>query len=308
MTLVVVGQGYVGLPARHAGRRGRATTSSASTSTRAGSSACAAGDSLRRGRQRRAARARRSTPGATGRPSDPAELAGFDVAVISVPTPLRDGNPDLSYIEAPAAALARHLRPGATVVLESTTYPGTTEELVAPDPRGRLRPHRRRRLPPRLQPRAHRPRQPDVDASRTPRRSCRASTPRRSARCRRSTTSSSSATVAGRRRRGGRADQAAREHLPPRQHRAGQRAGDVRPRPRHRRVGGDRRRVDQAVRLHALHARARASAATACRSTRPTCRGGCGERSAQPFRFVELANDVNDHMPDYVVRRLDRTR
>ncbi len=46
---------------------------------------------------------------------------------------------------------------GATVVLESTTYPGTTEELVLPDPRGRLRPGRRRRLPPRLQPRAHRP-------------------------------------------------------------------------------------------------------------------------------------------------------
>ena len=45
------------------------------------------------------------------------------------------------------------------------------------------------------------------------------------------------------------------------------------------------------------------SAATACPSTRPTCRGGCAGRSGQRFRFVELANDVNDHMPDYVVRR-----
>ena len=57
--------------------------------------------------------------------------AGFDVAVITVPTPLREGNPDLSFIEQSAIALARFLRPGACVVLESTTYPGTTEELVA---------------------------------------------------------------------------------------------------------------------------------------------------------------------------------
>jgi UDP-N-acetyl-D-glucosamine dehydrogenase len=58
--------------------------------------------------------------------------AGFDVGVITVPTPLRDGNPDLSFIEEAAGALARYLRPGATAVLESTTYPGTTEELVGP--------------------------------------------------------------------------------------------------------------------------------------------------------------------------------
>ncbi len=63
---------------------------------------------------------------------DPAECADFDVAVITVPTPLRDGAPDLSYIESAAVTLAGHLRPGATVILESTTYPGTTEELVAP--------------------------------------------------------------------------------------------------------------------------------------------------------------------------------
>ncbi len=63
---------------------------------------------------------------------DPGLLAGFDVAVIDVPTPLQDGVPNLSYVESAAAELARHLRPGCTVVLESTSYPGTTEELVAP--------------------------------------------------------------------------------------------------------------------------------------------------------------------------------
>jgi UDP-N-acetyl-D-glucosamine dehydrogenase len=64
--------------------------------------------------------------------SDPHDLLGFDIAVISVPTPLRDGAPDLSFIEDAARSLAPHLRPGATVILESTTYPGTTEELVQP--------------------------------------------------------------------------------------------------------------------------------------------------------------------------------
>lgn len=63
---------------------------------------------------------------------DPRSLGGFDVAVITVPTPLREGNPDLTYIEEASRALARYLRPGATVILESTTYPGTTEELVGP--------------------------------------------------------------------------------------------------------------------------------------------------------------------------------
>ncbi|GIF16507.1 nucleotide sugar dehydrogenase [Actinoplanes teichomyceticus] len=64
--------------------------------------------------------------------SDPRACAGFDVAVIAVPTPLRDGTPDLRHIEESARTLARYLRPGACVALESTTYPGTTAELVGP--------------------------------------------------------------------------------------------------------------------------------------------------------------------------------
>jgi UDP-N-acetyl-D-glucosamine dehydrogenase len=64
--------------------------------------------------------------------ADPAGCAGFDIAVISVPTPLRDGVPDLAHVESAARVLAPHLTAGSTVVLESTTYPGTTQELVAP--------------------------------------------------------------------------------------------------------------------------------------------------------------------------------
>jgi UDP-N-acetyl-D-mannosaminuronic acid dehydrogenase/UDP-N-acetyl-D-glucosamine dehydrogenase len=63
---------------------------------------------------------------------DAAALAGFDVAVVSVPTPLRDGAPDLGYVKAAAVQLGPHLRPGCCVVLESTTYPGTTEDIFIP--------------------------------------------------------------------------------------------------------------------------------------------------------------------------------
>ena len=64
--------------------------------------------------------------------SNPADLALFDVAVICVPTPLHEGRPDLSAIESAGRLLAPHVRPGCVVVLESTTYPGTTEELLGP--------------------------------------------------------------------------------------------------------------------------------------------------------------------------------
>lgn len=60
------------------------------------------------------------------------ETAGFDFAVITVPTPLKDTLPDLTFIEKSAQSISEHLTPGATVVLESTTYPGTTEELLVP--------------------------------------------------------------------------------------------------------------------------------------------------------------------------------
>jgi UDP-N-acetyl-D-glucosamine dehydrogenase len=72
---------------------------------------------------------------ATGRyrpTTSTADLDGFDVAVITVPTPLREGVPDLSFITSAVGVLAEHVTAGCTVVLESTTYPGTTDELVAP--------------------------------------------------------------------------------------------------------------------------------------------------------------------------------
>src|SRR5690606_31533381 len=72
---------------------------------------------------------------ATGRYRPVSSLEGierFDVAVITVPTPLSEGIPDLTYIDVAGEQLAPLVTPGATVVLESTTYPGTTQERLAP--------------------------------------------------------------------------------------------------------------------------------------------------------------------------------
>ena len=60
-------------------------------------------------------------------------LKKLDAYVICVPTPLgRDGHPDLSYVESAARSVSSVLSTGALVVLESTTYPGTTEEVLRP--------------------------------------------------------------------------------------------------------------------------------------------------------------------------------
>ncbi|HEY1330097.1 MAG TPA: nucleotide sugar dehydrogenase [Actinomycetota bacterium] len=63
---------------------------------------------------------------------DPSELRRARVIVISVPTPLTDGVPDLTMVRLASANVARELQPETLVVLESTTYPGTTEEVVRP--------------------------------------------------------------------------------------------------------------------------------------------------------------------------------
>ncbi|MFP5334342.1 MAG: nucleotide sugar dehydrogenase [Actinomycetes bacterium] len=72
---------------------------------------------------------------ATGRltfSTDLSRSGDADVVVICVPTPVVEHRPDLSFVEAAATAVAPALRPGALVVLESTTYPGTTEQVVRP--------------------------------------------------------------------------------------------------------------------------------------------------------------------------------
>jgi len=63
---------------------------------------------------------------------DPSILATCDVVLICVPTPLRDHDPDLRFVELASEAVAEHLHRGMLVILESTTYPGTTDEITRP--------------------------------------------------------------------------------------------------------------------------------------------------------------------------------
>jgi UDP-N-acetyl-D-glucosamine dehydrogenase len=65
--------------------------------------------------------------------SDYSEIAEMDAIIICVPTPLNEYHePDLSFITGTTHSIAPHLRAGQLVVLESTTYPGTTEEVMIP--------------------------------------------------------------------------------------------------------------------------------------------------------------------------------
>ena len=129
-TLVIIGQGYVGLPlAQVACQAGYAVTGLEVNQ--------AVVDDLNTGSshvedvpdialQVMLEQGYRAT-------TDNAVLGHADVIVICVPTPLGDaGRPDLSALESAAAAIAEHLAKRAVVILESTTYPGTTEEVLQP--------------------------------------------------------------------------------------------------------------------------------------------------------------------------------
>ncbi|MEV5767544.1 nucleotide sugar dehydrogenase [Micromonospora sp. NPDC052213] len=128
--LVVIGQGYVGLPlAMRAVEAGLDVVGLDVDSDRV--KRLASGESFvedipadRLGRALASGRYHPST--------EYADAEGFDICVITVPTPLRDGTPDLSFVEQAGIGIGPYVRPGCAVVLESTTYPGTTEELLRP--------------------------------------------------------------------------------------------------------------------------------------------------------------------------------
>lgn len=128
--LAVIGLGYVGLPlAQEAVRRG--------LSVRGLDSSTLVVENLNAGRSHVDDLADEEIQAMTARgfvaSHDETILADADAIVICVPTPLTDsGGPDLSAVTSAVAAVARHVRPGQLIVLESTTYPGTTEEVVRP--------------------------------------------------------------------------------------------------------------------------------------------------------------------------------
>jgi UDP-N-acetyl-D-glucosamine dehydrogenase len=130
LRVAVLGQGYVGLPlAMKAVAAGHDVVGIDAATERV--KRLAAGDSFVEDVPRVALEAALRA-GRYAVTDDALACEGFEVAVVTVPTPLHEGAPDLSYIESAARMLAPHVRPGCLVVLESTTYPGTTEQLFVP--------------------------------------------------------------------------------------------------------------------------------------------------------------------------------
>ncbi|HLU95803.1 MAG TPA: nucleotide sugar dehydrogenase [Thermobifida alba] len=128
--LVVVGLGYVGLPlAQEASRSGLKVTG-LDVSQRVV-------DGLNAGKSHiddlsESDIADMRTAGFTAT-SDPSVLRHAQTIVICVPTPLsEEGSPDLGAVTSAAEAISAHLSPGTLVILESTTFPGTTDEVLRP--------------------------------------------------------------------------------------------------------------------------------------------------------------------------------
>ena len=130
LTLVVVGQGYVGLPmslrAAETGLQVVGLDSHVATVDRLNAGRSHIDDVSDSDLAAGLAAGYRAS-------ADPADIALADVVLVCVPTPLSpDGGPDLRAVEAAAAAIGRYVSPDTLVVLESTTYPGTTTEVFAP--------------------------------------------------------------------------------------------------------------------------------------------------------------------------------
>lgn len=128
--LVVVGVGYVGLPLA-------AAASAAGLSVVGYDTSPAVVDTLLAGRSHvldvSCGRLKAMLANGFTVTTEPSAISRADTVVICVPTGLGpDGGPDLSAVRAAAATVSDHLRPGTLVVLESTSFPGTTDEVVRP--------------------------------------------------------------------------------------------------------------------------------------------------------------------------------
>ena len=302
----IIGLGYVGLPLALLYSEQRFPVTGFDIDQQ-GQYPDTAAPTLSASRPRRSQAAKLTGSSAT---ADYSQITAMDAIIICVPTPLNEYHePDLSYITDTAQAIAPHLRAGQFVMLESTTYPGHHGR--SPDSDSR---------------KGEQGRPEGLPATATPatassalrfRRSAKIpATPGGSARYSQSDRRTRSAGQRNRMRRlygsifsrtvpvssarRGGDDQAAREHLPLRQHRAGQRTQDALPAHGHRHLGGHRGRRHQAVRL-------------SCRFIPgPGLGGHC--IPVDPFylswkakefdfrtRFIELAGEINVAMPYHVI-------
>jgi UDP-N-acetyl-D-glucosamine dehydrogenase len=128
--VAVIGLGYVGLPLALLYTEQKVAVTGFDIDERKVSTIAAGGSYIYRIPATEIQQARTQGFSAT---SDYARITEMDAIIICVPTPLNEYHePDLSFITNTAAAIAPHLRAGQLVVLESTTYPGTTEEVMVP--------------------------------------------------------------------------------------------------------------------------------------------------------------------------------
>ncbi|MBM3509206.1 MAG: nucleotide sugar dehydrogenase [Alphaproteobacteria bacterium] len=125
--ICVVGLGYVGLPLAVALARRYPVTGFDIDAGRIAE--------LRSGRDRTREVAKDVLAASTLKlTDDPAAIARADLAIVTVPTPVDDDNqPDLGAVKAACATVGRALKRGATVVFESTVYPGVTEDICGPE-------------------------------------------------------------------------------------------------------------------------------------------------------------------------------
>ena len=127
----IIGMGYVGLPLAIAAVRGGFKTTGFDVDPTKIES-LNAGNSYLKHISKEAITELKSK-GTFAITSDFSSLADVDAIIICVPTPLsEDQGPDLSYVVSSTEMIAEHLRPGQLVALESTTYPGTTAEVMRP--------------------------------------------------------------------------------------------------------------------------------------------------------------------------------
>ena len=129
MKLVVVGLGYVGLPLAVEASRAGLEVLGLDISTEVVSKLSSGRSHIEDISDADVAEALKSGFIPT---IDPNVIGEADAVVITVPTPLTDHLPDLSAVEAAGVTIGEHLRAGQLVVLESTSYPGTTEEVLRP--------------------------------------------------------------------------------------------------------------------------------------------------------------------------------
>jgi UDP-N-acetyl-D-glucosamine dehydrogenase len=128
--VAIIGLGYVGLPLALLYSEQRFPVTGFDIDERKVSTLTAGGSYIYRITAPEIQRARGLGFSAT---SDYSRIREMDAIIICVPTPLNEYHePDLSFITDTASAIAPHLRAGQLVVLESTTYPGTTEEVMVP--------------------------------------------------------------------------------------------------------------------------------------------------------------------------------